>query len=258
MNLVSYLMYFLPTILNASKNVTKLSWTASQCISWTSSQHCCHSPNWHCLPHTSFCVTLCYSCYLSKRSLCISYFQHFSLLWKCFTKASHTGVLQFDVTCFFLKAFLHVFIFLCVSRRLVRESALSYYHTGPGNLSRVTRLGGKSLDLQSHLWVLFCRPLSLLLSLLWVLSSRPLPRSAFIMLTSFLPSFSCSWASHLELTWVLNKCSFHIYFLCLTQVLAYGDKLIQFVIFLPQLPKCISLSCHWWLIVLYFSYSLWW
>lgn len=64
--------------------------------------------------------------------------------------------------------------------------------------------------------------------------------------------------SHLELTWVLNKCSFHIYFLCLTQVLAYGDKLIQFVILLPQLPKCISLSCLWWLIMLYFSYSLWW
>lgn len=161
-------------------------------------------------------------------------------------------------TCFFLKAFLHVFIFLCVSRQLVWASALFSYHTGPGNLSRVTRLGGKSLYLQSHLWVLFCHPFSLLLSLLWVPSSRPLPRSAFIMLTSFLPSFSCSWASHLELTWVLNKCSFHIYFLCLTQVLAYGDKLIQFVILLPQLPKCISLSCLWWLIMLYFSYSLWW
>lgn len=80
----------------------------------------------------------------------------------------------------------------------------------------------------------------------------------FYNANKFSSFFLLLWASHLELTWVLNKCSFHIYFLCLTQVLAYGDKLIQFVILLPQLPKCISLSCLWWLIMLYFSYSLWW
>lgn len=37
---------------------------------------------------------------------------------------------------------------------------------------------------------------------------------------------------------------FSYLFLCLTQVLAYGDKFIQLIILLPQLPKCISLSCR--------------
>lgn len=123
MNLVSYLMHFLPTTLNASKNVTPLSWTSSQCISWTSSQHCCHSPNWHCLPHTSFCVTLCYSCYLSKRSLCISYFQHFSLFWKCFTKQA---ILEY---LFLLKSiFTCIYLSVCQQTACVGVSSLLLPH----------------------------------------------------------------------------------------------------------------------------------